>query len=89
MPMKVLSGARLIDGTGGPVVDDALVLLDGARIAGVGPRGAVAVPPDAEELELSGLTLLPGLIDTTTTWPTRTIRCSAAGKSRNRRLWPI
>lgn len=39
--LQVLSGARLIDGTGGPVVEDAVVLLDGARIAGVGPRGAV------------------------------------------------
>lgn len=64
MPMQVLSGARLIDGAGGPVVEDAVVLLDGARIAGVGPRGAVAVPPDAATIDLSGLTLLPGLIDT-------------------------
>ena len=62
--MKALIGATLIDGTGGPVVRDSVVLLNGDLINAVGERGAVAVPPDAEVVELSGLTLLPGLIDT-------------------------
>ena len=62
--MKALIGATLIDGTGGPVVRDSVVLLNGDLISAVGERGAVAVPPDAEVVELSGLTLLPGLIDT-------------------------
>ena len=62
--MKALVGATLIDGAGGPPLPDAAVLLDGERIAAVGPRGAVAIPPQAEEIDLSGLTLLPGLIDT-------------------------
>ena len=29
--MKALVGANLIDGTGGPVINDAAVLIDGAR----------------------------------------------------------
>ena len=62
--MKALVGATLIDGAGGPPLPDAAVLLDGERIAAVGPRGAVVIPPQAEEIDLSGLTLLPGLIDT-------------------------
>ena len=62
--MKALVGATLIDGTGGPPQDDATVLLDGAIIKAVGPRGAVEIPPGAEEVDLTGLTLLPGLIDT-------------------------
>ena len=62
--MKALVGATLIDGTGGPVLEDSVVLLDGDVINAVGARGAVAVPPDAEVADLSGLTLLPGLIDT-------------------------
>ena len=62
--MKALVGATLIDGGGGPPLPDAAVLLDGERIAAVGPRGAVAIPPQAEEIDLAGLTLLPGLIDT-------------------------
>ena len=62
--MKALIGATLIDGTGGPVLQDSVVLLDSDLITAVGPRGAVAYPPDADVVDLSGLTLLPGLIDT-------------------------
>ena len=62
--MRALVGATLIDGTGGPVLQDSVVLLDGDVINAVGPRGAVAIPSDAEVIDLSGLTLLPGLIDT-------------------------
>ena len=62
--MKALVRARLIDGTGGLPLDDSIVLLDGERIVATGPRGAVAIPPQAEEIDLTGLTLMPGLIDT-------------------------
>ena len=62
--MKLLFGADLIDGSGGPVLRDAVVLVDGNRIEDVGPRGSVAAPPGSEEIDLTGLTLLPGLIDT-------------------------
>ena len=62
--MKALVGARLLDGTGGLPLDDSAVLLDGDKIVAVGPRGAVDIPPQAEEIDLSGLTLMPGLIDT-------------------------
>ena len=61
--MKALIGANLIDGTGGPVISDATVLIDGDRIAAVGPRPAVDLPLDTERVDVSGLTLLPGLID--------------------------
>ena len=62
--MKALVGATLIDGTGRPAVPDSVVLLDGDRIQAAGPRGVVELPPGTEEVDLSGLTLLPGLIDT-------------------------
>lgn len=62
--MKVLLGADLIDGNGGPVLKDSAILIDGERIKEVGPRAAVALPPGTEEIDLTGLTLLPGLIDT-------------------------
>ena len=61
--MKALVGANLIDGTGGPVLNDATVLIDGERIKSVGPRGSVDMPPGTEVIDVSGLTLLPGLID--------------------------
>ena len=62
--MKALIGADLIDGTGGPVIRDSVILLNGTKIQSVGARGAVSVPVDAEIVDLAGLTLLPGLIDT-------------------------
>ena len=59
--MKVLKGGRLIDGTGaGPVADTAVVIRD-RRIAAVGKGGGW--PDDAEIIDVSGMTVLPGLID--------------------------
>ncbi len=56
-------GAGLIDGRGGPVVADSVVVVRGDRIVAVGKQGAVKIPPGAEVIDAKGLTLLPGLID--------------------------
>ncbi len=61
--MKALVGAKLINGTGGPVVEDSTVLIDESYIVDVGPRASVALPPDVEIIDVSGMTLMPGLID--------------------------
>ena len=61
--MQLLLGATLIDGTGAAPVPDAAVLINDGRITAAGPRRAVSWPADAEVIDLSGLTLLPGLID--------------------------
>lgn len=57
----LLTGATLIDGLGGDPVSDAAVTVENDRITAVGK--ATAVPADADLVDLSGLTLLPGLID--------------------------
>ena len=54
--MKALVGATLIDGTGGPVIEDSVVLVDGDAIDAVGVRGGVDIPPGAEQIDLRGLT---------------------------------
>jgi imidazolonepropionase-like amidohydrolase len=56
-------GATLIDGTGGPVVADSIVVIRGERIVAVGKRSVIKVPSGAEIVDAKGLTLLPGLID--------------------------
>lgn len=61
--VKVIKAAKLIDGTGGPVVGNPIVVVDGGRIKAVGPASAVNVPAGAEVIDASGYTLLPGLMD--------------------------
>lgn len=61
--MKMLRAGTLIDGTGGPPVRDAAVLIDQGRIEAVTTGGASARPADAEVIDASRFTVLPGLID--------------------------
>ncbi len=61
--MKVLRGARVIDGTGAPPVADLAVVVDEGAIVEVVPSGSGRWPRDADVLDVPGLTLLPGLID--------------------------
>jgi len=59
-----LVGGAIFDGTGGEVIPDGVVLVRDGRIAAVGRRSAVEIPPDAEVRDVSGMTVLPGLINT-------------------------
>jgi imidazolonepropionase-like amidohydrolase len=61
--MRVLSGGRLIDGTGaGPVAGAAIVIRD-HKIEAVETGARGEWPADAEIIDISGMTVLPGLID--------------------------
>ncbi len=44
-------------------IADAVILLDGEKIAAIGPRHATSVPEDALCCEARGLTIVPGFID--------------------------
>ena len=61
--MKILKGGRLIDGTGAAPVDGATIVLRDNRIASVTSRNQSDWPADAEIIDVSGKTVLPGLID--------------------------
>jgi imidazolonepropionase-like amidohydrolase len=56
-----LKCGRLIDGDGGAPVLNAVVLLEDDRIRTIGT--SVAIPAGAEVIDLSAMTVLPGLID--------------------------
>ena len=61
--MKVLRGGTLLDGTGaGPVAGATIVVRD-QRIEAVATRSNGDWPSDAEIIDVSGKTVLPGLID--------------------------
>ena len=62
-PATAIVGARLIDGTGGPPLDNAVVIVAGDRITVAGPRASVPVPRGATVVDAAGKTLIPGLVD--------------------------
>ncbi len=58
-----LVGARIITMRGDEVIEDGTVLIDRNHIAAVGARDEVRVPAKAHRLDLSGHTIIPGLVD--------------------------
>lgn len=58
----VLRGGRIFDGTGAPAREGALVI-ERNRIAKILPPDSTDWPKDAEVIDVSGKTILPGLID--------------------------
>jgi imidazolonepropionase-like amidohydrolase len=58
-----LNCARLFNGISEEIATDQVVVVEGNRIAAVGARASVGVPPDAQRIDLRDGTLLPGLID--------------------------
>jgi imidazolonepropionase-like amidohydrolase len=53
----------LLDPATGETTRDAVVVIEDGRVTRAGARSAVQVPRDAETIDASGLTALPGLID--------------------------
>lgn len=58
----LLEHVRLFDGTGQAEQEDMAVLVQGARIVSVGHTGHLAAPKGVKRIDLSGKTLIPGLI---------------------------
>ncbi|MEE8471145.1 MAG: amidohydrolase, partial [Dehalococcoidia bacterium] len=60
-----LTGARIItmSDVDGGVIEDGIIIVDRNRIAAVGARGDVTVPDGAKIVDVSGKTIIPGLID--------------------------
>ena len=56
-------GARIIDGTANPPIEDGVLVITDGRIRSVGPRSAVTIPEDAQQIDVSGKTIMPGLIN--------------------------
>ena len=62
--MQALVGGTLIDGKGGePLADSTVLVGDNGRITAAGPGAAVAVPEGAQLVDVTGMMIMPGLID--------------------------
>ncbi len=67
-----LTGATIIDGNGGPVIHDGVIVVQEKRITAVGPRSSVSIPAGAREVKLGGKYIVPGLMDANVhfvSWP--------------------
>ena len=58
----LISNGQLVDGTGGPVIPEAAVLITDGKITYVGPA-ADCPENDAETIDARGGTIMPGLIE--------------------------
>lgn len=58
-----LAGARLIDVIDGRAIPGQAILIEGERITAVEDATALPKPAGAQAVDLTGLTILPGLID--------------------------
>lgn len=59
---RILSNARIVDGTG-QVLPDRFVVVEGASIADIRPMSDFPDTPDGEVIDVSGHTVMPGMID--------------------------
>jgi len=56
-------GGRIIDGYGGPVIENGVILVSGDRITAVGTQDQISIPAGVEIIETQGMTVMPGLFD--------------------------
>ena len=62
----VFQGARLINGTGTPPLDNAAFVVENGRIGPVGRADQIKAPAGASKVDLAGKTVMPAIIDTHT-----------------------
>lgn len=61
--VMAIKGDTLIDGTGAEPVENAVAVIEGSKITAVGKAEDVEIPKEAEVIDATGKTMMPGLID--------------------------
>ena len=59
--VTAIRAGRLLDPEGGRILTNQVIVVEGTRIREVGPN--VAIPPGARVIDLSGMTVMPGLVE--------------------------
>ncbi len=58
-----LKGARLITMKGDQVIEDGTIIIENNKITAIGKGAEIAIPADARILDVSGKTIMPGIVD--------------------------
>jgi imidazolonepropionase-like amidohydrolase len=58
----VLKGGKLLTVSHG-TIENGVLVMSGGKIAAIGAAGSVKIPKDADVIDVSGMTVYPGLID--------------------------
>lgn len=61
-PVIVLNHVRVIDGTGGAVKENQTIVISDGRIQAIGSSGTVMIPANAQQLDRTGYSVIPGLV---------------------------
>jgi imidazolonepropionase-like amidohydrolase len=61
-PLIALTHVRIIDGTGAAPVEDQTIVLSEGKIQSIGPSTTAKIPADTRTIDLSGYSVLPGLV---------------------------
>ena len=61
--IRAFTGAHIIP-IEGPEIEDGTLVIDGDRIVAVGASDDIDIPRGAERLDVSGMVIMPGLVDT-------------------------
>ena len=61
-PVVALAHVRVIDGTGAAAKDDQTIVVSDGKIQSVEPSSSAKVPANAQTMDLTGYTVLPGLV---------------------------
>src|ERR1039457_2137798 len=61
-PLVTLQHVRVIDGTGAAPLENQTIVIDHGKIAAVGPAASTPAPQGAQVLDLTGHTVIPGIV---------------------------
>jgi imidazolonepropionase-like amidohydrolase len=61
--IRAVHADHLLDPATGETVREAVVVVEDGHVTAAGRRASISVPADAQQIDASGLTVLPGLID--------------------------
>jgi len=61
-PVVTLTHVRVIDGTGEAPLEDQTLVIQRSRIERLGNAASTPAPPDSKVIDLSGYTVMPGLV---------------------------